>query len=287
MYTGLIIHPPDPRIVDAAPFYSFVRRDASSIATGWYNAFSGGEDRPEWVNAIERKLTPPEGERGPDHNGDAATQGPETATPSSRNRQQVCIWGLAQAPGGLPGAGGITAVLVTENTIGGRRTGRAQRGSQILFGVQRQQPPDDPSIAEPANMFVERYQRPVATTEAAMWTYMYGGGPEVAPRAIASTREGIVASQTCSICTSSIKERDDMLMCTDGHSFDKCMGTGLAIQKPNVSRVCGVCSRKTLVPGALDEILTLSGIDDTNKEELYGRLLDKTCGFCGGKFFGK
>ncbi|KAL1888540.1 glycosylphosphatidylinositol anchor biosynthesis [Sporothrix stenoceras] len=285
--SGLIVHPPDTRNADNGPFYSFVRRDATSIATDWHDAFSVGQDRPEWVNVIERKVTRLDGESAPDQAADAAAQSLETNTLASQDRLHVRTWGLTQAPGGLPGAGGITAVLMNECTIGDRQSGRTQRGCQILFGVQRQQPSDAASDTEPANMFASRYERPAATTEAAVWTYMYGGGPEVVSRTVGSTREGIVASQKCSICTSSIKERDEMMICTDGHSFDKCTGTGLAIQKPNVSRVCGVCGRKTLVPSALDEILTLSGIDDTNKGELYGRLLDKVCGLCGGKFFGK
>lgn len=266
---------------------------------GWYGTnLSGRQELPEWVKHIEKRVTYPEGESSVDIERDTMSQILEKTAHDPRNRYRVCLWGLAQAPGGLPGIGGITAVLMTEHLISGGRGGRNRGGSHILFGVQKRRPPvassgmdiDDPSL--------NKYEHPVATTEAAMWTYMYGGGPEVVPRATtavgrqgqgqsAGPREDVVANQICSICAAPINERFEISTCANGHSFDRCTGTGLAIQKPNVSRVCGVCGRKTLLPSALEEIWTASGTTNTNWEALYARLLDKVCGFCGGKFFGQ
>ena len=275
-----------------------MRIDAFSIQYNWYGTnLPGSQELPEWVKLIGERVTLPEGESAVDVERDTMSQILEKNAHDTRNRYRACLWGLAQAPGGLPGIGGITAVLVTEHLINGSRGGRTRGGSHILFGVQKRRPSEASSIMDFGDRSLNEYDRPATTTEAAMWMYMYGGGPEVVPRATAVGRqgqgqsagphEGIVANQICSICAAPINERYEISTCANGHSFDRCTGTGLAIQKPNVSRVCGVCGRKTLLPSALEEIWTLSGTTITNWEALYVRLLDKVCGFCGGKFFGQ
>ncbi|CAK7206907.1 glycosylphosphatidylinositol anchor biosynthesis [Sporothrix eucalyptigena] len=277
--TGIVVHPPDPRNRGDGPLYSIVRQSAST-RHGWYsgNALAGAET-PEWVGQIQSRIAPnltgnsEEDEQAHIADNDLATDG---------SQYRVRLWGLDQAPGGVQGSGGITAVLMTEHPVNGSRSGRNRERSYVLFGSQGQLAPRFGGAITKLP-----YHRPAVSTEATMWSYMYGNGPEVVSRNDPqdNDHQDLVSGQICSICDAPIAAKAEILICNNGHQFDRCPATGLAIQKPNVSQACGVCGRRELLPEALEEMLKLCGIPDAHYAELQAKLLDRECGFCGGKFY--
>ncbi|CAK7229895.1 glycosylphosphatidylinositol anchor biosynthesis [Sporothrix eucalyptigena] len=269
----------DPRNRGDGPLYSIVRQSAST-RHGWYsgNALAGAET-PEWVGQIQSRIAPnltgnsEEDEQAHIADNDLATDG---------SQYRVRLWGLDQAPGGVQGSGGITAVLMTEHPVNGSRSGRTRERSYVLFGSQGQLAPRFGGAITKLP-----YHRPAVSTEATMWSYMYGNGPEVVSRNDPqdNDHQDLVSGQICSICDAPIAAKAEILICNNGHQFDRCPATGLAIQKPNVSQACGVCGRRELLPDALEDMLKLCGIPDAHYAELQAKLLDKECGFCGGKFY--
>ncbi|CAK7220197.1 glycosylphosphatidylinositol anchor biosynthesis [Sporothrix curviconia] len=278
--TGLVVHPPDPNSRGREPLYSIVRQSASS-RLGWYasNAPEGVEP-PEWVGWMQSRILP----GATDSSQDDEHMSYRQSTAGSQIKSRMRIWGLDQAPGGVPGNGGVTAILVTEHPIHGGRGSRGRERSHVLFGSQ-------PSLVPGAVTGDSlAFFRPVVSTEAAMWSYMYGNGPGVLSRENnrqngAEEDRRSAANQTCSICEDPIAARGEVSACTNGHTFDRCTGTGLAIQKPNVSQACGVCGRRTLFPDALEEMIKLSTDTSLDQACLQAKLLAKVCGFCGGKFY--
>ncbi|CAK7568421.1 MAG: hypothetical protein SEPTF4163_006410 [Sporothrix epigloea] len=284
--TGLVVHPPDPNNRGEKPLYSVVRQSATS-RIGWYatNACEGSEV-PKWVDWVQDRI--PSATRTQLQDSERAQYVGSVVDIQIKSR--IRIWGLDQAPGGVPGCGGVTAVLVSEHAAHGGRDGRGRERSHVLFGIQGHLMP---STATENTGEKLSFHRPAVSTEAAMWSFMYGNGPGVMSiekrqdgKQAFEEKQGSAADQICGICEARISTRGEVSVCEMGHSFDCCTGTGFAIQKPNVSQACGVCGRRTLFLDALDEMMRY--IRDPNSDDqvrLQAKLLAKVCGFCGGKFY--
>ncbi|KAL2164792.1 hypothetical protein VTH06DRAFT_88 [Thermothelomyces fergusii] len=187
------------------------------------------------------------------------------------------LHGLALSPGG-----GVTAVLASTHS-----TQRPERGgwhtvrSSVLFGYtprRKRQPRRGPDAAatvvplpvRPAFMTdagpspaaraaAQHYDR--LTTEAKLFEYLYGGGPEVAgvhyPPPSSSTTSSnkedgndggataaaeqlrrrvfaaALAAQRCDLCGAAMDVRRGALSgCRNGHFFGTCATSGLAVQTP-------------------------------------------------------
>lgn len=280
------MHPPDPNNRGEKPLYSVVRQSATS-RIGWYatNACEGSEV-PKWVDWVQDRI--PSATRTQLQDSERAQYVGSVVDIQIKSR--IRIWGLDQAPGGVPGCGGVTAVLVSEHAAHGGRDGRGRERSHVLFGIQGHLMP---STATENTGEKLSFHRPAVSTEAAMWSFMYGNGPGVMSiekrqdgKQAFEEKQGSAADQICGICEARISTRGEVSVCEMGHSFDCCTGTGFAIQKPNVSQACGVCGRRTLFLDALDEMMRY--IRDPNSDDqvrLQAKLLAKVCGFCGGKFY--
>ncbi|QGA12418.1 hypothetical protein EYB26_000062 [Talaromyces marneffei] len=78
-------------------------------------------------------------------------------------------------------------------------------------------------------------------------------------------------------------------ICANGHTWNRCALTFLAIQEPYISMFCSVCDMSVL---SRDEGIdyTLEGrkqaAQDSNRKEVYDSLYDRydTCAYCGGKY---
>lgn len=118
-----------------------------------------------------------------------------------------------------------------------------------------------------------------------MWSCMYGRGPPVLPAVHTRPPTSLLTAtaQACAICGAPIdgdgvpprggdnNNNNALATCARGHVFDRCGATGLAIQRPGASRVCGVCGSRTLRADAVAEVLRQAVAGDV-------------CGRCGGKF---
>lgn len=300
--SGLVIHPPDPTNCGDQPLYSLVRQSAPTKSKDWHatNAPDEAGD-PGWAVDIELRLA-----CGYNHDHDdvdwegdpritETKPGPMLFQPG-KTEFRVRLWGLAQAPGGLPGSGGITAVLETETPVNGDRGGRSRDRSHVLFGYQGE--PASIPVDMTTSTATTAYYRPPVSTEARLWAYMYGDGPPVTSKAAAvqnqqpgtAALQDLVAHQVCSLCGEAVDghvgtSTPTSLVCKNNHVFDRCSATGLAIQRPNVSQACGVCGSRTLLPNALEEMLEVAGSISIDSLGLHSNVLGKVCGRCGGKFY--
>lgn len=227
------------------------------------------------------------------------------------------LHGLAISPGG-----GVTAVLASSHSTqhperGGWHTIR----SSILFGHrprrrQRQREIDVPDAAAPRlhpeyaplidphimNMDRDllrhsitdidiRYAR--LTTEAKLFEYLYGGGPEV-PGVHYPTMTGDVASselrrifapalesQRCDLCGTrmGVARRGALSGCEQGHFFGTCATSGLAVQTPGATRSCGTCGLRTMRAETL-----IAKAPEERRADARRLVADGVCGACGGKF---
>ena len=203
---------------------------------------------------------------------------------------------------------GVTAVLVQQHGAKGGIGSRYKQSrgsiSYVMFGWQ------DP-LASSNETFASRtqdsgpggatHQRPPVSTEAKMWTYMYGAGPPVVGRPVgelecsARVAELLIkkaASQRCIICDLGVRGQDAVTsVCEAGHQFARCSATGLAIVRPNASHACGVCGSRAMHLGMLLDILNGGAgpgaevVDKKDVAALRQEVLGDTCKRCGGKFY--
>jgi len=85
-------------------------------------------------------------------------------------------------------------------------------------------------------------------------------------------------------------------VCEKGHVCETCTTSGLAVQKPGISRNCGACGARTMRADKLAEkVLAIMGLDEKDgdsdglekkqkREEILKVVRDAVCGGCGGKF---
>ncbi|TLD13703.1 uncharacterized protein PgNI_05031 [Pyricularia grisea] len=127
------------------------------------------------------------------------------------------------------------------------------------------------------------------STEAKMFEWMYGRGPDVVgvtrPNegdegipVIKRACEGIVSS--CAYCRQPLVREGLFFVCPKRHSFEICTISSLPILKHGSSRVCGVCGKRSLRAEAITSLLP-----DHHDANLTDALLSVVrCVMCGGKF---
>lgn len=247
------------------------------------------------------------------------------------------LHGLALSPGG-----GVTAVLVSTHS-----TQRPERGgwhtvrSSVLFGYKPRRkrqpgrgpdpggqhdtghppplPPIHPALmGGPSTTAVSVTTGQTAlhydhlTTEAKLFEYLYGGGPEVpgvhypspTTAAAAAARSAddddstagaelrevfgpALAAQKCDLCGAAMDVRRGALSgCRNGHFFGTCATSGLAVQTPGATRSCGACGLRTMrAEVLLAKIPKQAGDGGDDRREKVRRLPGEgVCGACGGKF---
>ena len=234
--------------------------------------------------------------------------------------------GISVSPGG-----GATAVLASQHSTqhperGGWHTVR----SSVYFGYKprrKGQPrqsdgvPSDPDNAIDSRLLEESssspttsknmIQVPALTTEAKLFEWLYGGGPEVPgvmDRDITTTTttstgavgwgrtrdfalqaekarlralfEAARAQQMCDLCKARVVFSKGALSgCERGHYFSTCATSGLAVQMPGLTRSCGTCGLRTLRAEVL-----VAKMPVELRGEVAREVGDGVCGGCGGKF---
>jgi hypothetical protein len=221
------------------------------------------------------------------------------------------LHGLTLSPGG-----GVAAVLASSHSTqhperGGWHTVR----SSVLFGYKprrrrkHQEPQNSNDLADSQlidpqvmnmNMDLDNIKSDVnsqLTTEAKLFEYLYGGGPEVpgihyypadsADGEQRGNREALrrlfgpaVANQVCDLCGAKMDIRKGKLSgCKNGHFFGTCATSGLAVQTPGGTRSCGACGLRTMRVEVLMEKMP-----EDQREEVRKAVGEGVCGACGGKF---
>ncbi|KAK0744834.1 hypothetical protein B0T21DRAFT_358528 [Apiosordaria backusii] len=236
----------------------------------------------EGISYMGEGLTPIDATTG----GDAAK---EVKVAPEVHPHRFRFHGLTLSPGG-----GASAVLVSaHSTQHPERGGWHTQRSQVLFSHKSRRGSDrlrDLSIDD-TNLNFALLQS--LTTEGKLFEYLYGGGPEVPgvhyplssdPRHahVAQIFAPVVQNQKCDVCGAAITQKmveEDLIGCEMGHFFGICALSGLAVQKPGMTRSCGTCGFKTMRP----EIL-LQKVPENIKEEVKGIIGRGSCMACSGKF---
>jgi len=238
------------------------------------------------------------------------------------------IWGLAGSPGGGSSVVLASAYDAQKPDRGGwfhsrsqlyfNTTPRAHYGQHHLQAANPDKGKSKEADGFPSSLAPEplppTLQQDMRTTllstEARVWEWMYGGGPDVpgattplatstststqqqqqqhgadadaAARARRTVRDAFgpaVAHQTCAICGAGLAVREEGTVCRGdaAHGFDTCGASGLPIQEPGISRACGVCGARSLKIERLVEVLPAM-------EGPIRRHVGDVCGRCGGKF---
>ncbi|AEO66569.1 uncharacterized protein THITE_2144092 [Thermothielavioides terrestris NRRL 8126] len=133
------------------------------------------------------------------------------------------------------------------------------------------------------------------TTEAKLFEYLYGGGPEVpgvhfpaaggdnddaAAAALRSLFAPALARQACELCGAPMDVRRGALCgCANGHFFGTCATSGLAVQTPGATRSCGACGLRTIRAEVL-----MAKMPAERRDEVRRLVGEGLCGACGGKF---
>ncbi|KAK4199992.1 hypothetical protein QBC40DRAFT_77149 [Triangularia verruculosa] len=197
--------------------------------------------------------------------------------------------GLTLSPGG-----GASAVLVSaHSTQHPERGGWHTQRSQVLFSYKSRRGPDRLRDLALDDTNLNYALIDSMTTEGNLFEYLYGGGPKVpgvhyslssGPRHahVAQIFAPVVADQKCEVCGAAINQsmkEADLVGCEKGHFFGVCALSGLAVQKPGMTRSCGTCGSKTMRP----EIL-LQKVPDDIKDEVKGIISRGSCMACSGMF---
>ncbi|TQV98876.1 hypothetical protein V2A60_007424 [Cordyceps javanica] len=323
--TGLIIHHADPSSKPPAPHYSLVRQSCTATNQDWFQTTLPEDVMPipQWAEDLGqrsvRQISLTRALRGKDIDSDDSdsddmdgeqdapdrdrldTEGPgigavadgdvQMREPDVSERRvhprRFRLWGLAASPGD-----GCTAAVVSKYST--QHPSRRDR-AEVMFGWyvpgevedevagEKTIPPPPPPPPPPAK----------ATTEARVWEWMYGRGPEVPGTTTAADILPLASSLNslrrqfrdvlprirCVFCDTAVREQGAEAVCEKGHSFATCVSSGMPIMAPGISRVCAVCGLRCLQAAELHKLA---------KEHLgHDVTLDmhaETCGGCGGKF---
>lgn len=293
------------------PLYTLVRSSATWDNQNWYDTNTVTQEGhfPQWAEYLRRatgRLIPLENAAAETVDSDSDDSSVsdddfdiEAVEPPLVHPYQFRIWGLAISPGG-----GSTAALITRSsTQYPDRKGR----SKLFFGWARAPVADE--LEDGRGGIIPRQQK--LTTEARLWEWMYGGGPDVIGSvgnvdpslghrlpALSEFFRDIKANQKCAFCENTLQNNGYEAKCDNGHSFGEyhseqnprtaadhnkaiCSYSGLAVLAPGVSHVCAVCQRRCL---KYSELVRLAeehlGPDAASSVPPAG----EACGGCGGKF---
>jgi len=97
--------------------------------------------------------------------------------------------------------------------------------------------------------------------------------------------------ETCDMCSSAIKfESLFWAQCEQGHKFNRCNLTFLAIQGSGITKMCGICGVEVLDENKIKELQFMEGSDDTlNSDNALLKSLFaacRVCIYCGGRYVG-
>lgn len=314
--------------IDQPPVFTLVRLSATQATSNWYETTATTNEKPKWAETISRVLdismprhllgkTGAEGlgigdgdEDEDDENKndepdndmdddeeDEDADGEEDldviqnhlsqmeAPASSADDDSIHIWrarlyGIALSPGG--GCSAVVWAKIAAAVV--ERGAWHQARSTLSFHCH-----DTPWAQVEDKVEVNNDPRIAGlSTEARMFEWMYGRGPDVA--GVTRPKEGekgitIVKkaceniASACAYCRQSLVQEGLCFVCPKGHSFETCVISGLPILKHGASRVCGVCGSRSLITQAIRDLLP--GQDDALVDTLH-RVVK--CVQCGGKF---
>ncbi|KAI9903410.1 hypothetical protein N3K66_002762 [Trichothecium roseum] len=247
---------------------------------------------------------------GPDEYGsDAPVEDHESSIMVCPERYGVA--GLAQSPGG-----GCTAVLAARYDTAHpcRRPvfrvlfGRGYGGSPATTATTATQN----NTAAAASAISEGVNKELLTAEGRVWEDMYSKGKarkhhdhhhhhhhhhhgqEDAAQAANDTSPSshlralfapLLEKQTCVFCDQRLDGDGFEATCPDGHVFAICTSSGLAILAPGISRVCGVCGRRSLTDRQLRRAARdVTAPAESSPSSSSSFWCSDVCGSCGGKF---
>ncbi|KAJ9150690.1 Gpi-anchor transamidase-like protein [Pleurostoma richardsiae] len=227
------------------------------------------------------------------------------------------LWGLAGSPGGgCTAVLGITQMTQFPERGGWHSSrsrlmfGTGTEGAAAVAAEQEEEEEEEEEEKAPEPQNTIYSPRPLLkalplrlTTEGKLWEWMYGGGAGVpgvthplaaggqhlakggAAGLLQRSREKVrelfapaVEAQKCEICGAKMNAGEWQSVCEQGHRFDTCGASGLAIQEPGISRACGVCRVRCLDVEHLVSALPSSA--DVIRQEVSGEV----CTRCGGKY---
>ncbi|TPX15934.1 uncharacterized protein E0L32_000268 [Thyridium curvatum] len=326
---SIVLRPVDTTAPYPTPLYTLVRLAATATNPDWYEANApAGDDgqpapRPQWAVEIGDKINialpaafaSRAGTDGLDDTDDDE-EDLDTEVDDDDDEQldaadspdvfinRYRLWGLVASPGG----GSTAAMGTVQSALKPDRGGWYHTRSRLMFGWVD----NNSNKSKSTTAAVAASWRPGLSTEARMWEWMYGGGPEVQgvtatagsgspalPQEEAEVAEaarvkavahayfaGAAAAQRCQICEGGgdvddappLRAEGAQTVCDEGHVFDTCTVSGMAIQAPGISRACGVCGLRSLRMPELIKMLP------EQAEDIRRDVSGETCGGCGGKF---
>ncbi|KAK3323752.1 gpi-anchor transamidase-like protein [Cercophora scortea] len=206
------------------------------------------------------------------------------------------LHGLAISP-----AGGATAVLASaHNTQHPERGGWHTVRSTIYFGHQPRRRRDEEADGSTDDDYVCPHKSPPLTIEARLFDWLYGGGPNVPgvtlpasvdskaareKQRLAALFRPALERQTCDQCGTKMAMSKgaggaaQLSRCERGHVFGTCATSGLAVQRPGITRSCGTCGMRTMRTDVM-----IAALPEEMREAVLGEMRDGVCGQCGGKF---
>ncbi|OAA61335.1 hypothetical protein ISF_05414 [Cordyceps fumosorosea ARSEF 2679] len=242
---GLVIHHADPSLPrPPVPHYSLVRQSCTATNQNWFQTTLPEDDTPlpQWAEDLGqrtvRRIPLARALRGKyiDSSSDSSDPEPDDddempdSTTAAERRQTVHprrfrLWGLAASPGD-----GCTAAVVSRHST--QHPSRRDR-AEVMFGWHV--PPDGDVAGIKTVASLPRK----ASTEARVWEWLYGRGPEVPGTTHATSipldsnmvgggalrrqfRE-VLARVRCVFCDGALRETDGGAdaVCSNGHSFGK------------------------------------------------------------------
>ncbi|KAJ4164708.1 hypothetical protein LMH87_006370 [Akanthomyces muscarius] len=324
--TGLVIHHADPSSPSPVPHYSLVRQSCTATNQDWFQTTLPEDETPmpQWAEDIGqqtvRRISRARALRGKDIDsddsedddldleqdigieklesegpggagalteGDVQMQEPDSGSSERQvHPRRFRLWGLAASPGD-----GCTAAVVSKyNTQHPNRRDRAE----VVFGWYV--PPEGDGDDDTAAVAAATYNKPMparATTEARVWEWLYGRGPEVPGTTHATDILTLASSMStlrhqfrdvlprihCVFCDTRVWENGAEAICDKGHSFATCASSGMPIMAPGISRVCAVCGLRCLQTAELAKLAREHLGHDVPLD-----LSAEICGGCGGKF---
>ncbi|KAJ6782271.1 hypothetical protein PWT90_00594 [Aphanocladium album] len=314
--TGLVVHHAELSSRPSIPHYSLVRQSCTATNQDWFQTTLPGDETPipQWAEDLGqrsiRRIPLTRALRGKDIDSDDsddeededqeagnerldATTGPgigavadgdvQMQEPDSSERQvhpcRFRLWGLAASPGD-----GCTAAVVSKyNTQHPNRRDRCE----VMFGWHVPGDGGEEGTGQQKTMPAR------ATTEARVWEWMYGRGPEVPgttattdimslARSVSTLRRqfrDVLPRIRCVFCDSALQEKGAEAVCVKGHSFATCVSSGMPIMAPGISRVCAVCGLRCLQTAELARLAKEHLGQDVSLD-----MSAEICGGCGGKF---